>query len=317
MQRRPDVPTMNSLDELDEVRSTTDPSPPPTEDYPTIEARPVIQGQPVRNLKATLPLIEHEQQQTSSGAPPTLRESDAPPAPMVPTATTVQDGLTPHSRKRTMEAISYTPVRPQAFPQGTDSLGSTLQSPKQQHRPKDRDLAGVAPSPDSTVRSEESLAPKTSLPANAPPWMRRARELASTLEASITLALNDQEPGPSVIAAVDRAYDSWAGGGFDSQAVATVADAVRRTYRTIMRPTQDTATVVAQAAHALFKELPPGVARWVSPTFLAQMVSELRSQTSERDAVVRGTMRILGWDMTSERSAERFIEAARADVDPR
>ncbi|MGE0324902.1 MAG: hypothetical protein AB7S68_21445 [Polyangiaceae bacterium] len=316
MQRRPDVPTMNSLDELDAARSTTDPAPPPTEDYPVIEARPVIAPQQVRDLKATLPLVEHERQQTSSGAPPTLRESDAPPAPMTP-ATTVQDGLTPHSRKRTMEAIAYAPVRPQAFPQGTDGLGSTLQSPKQQHRPQDRDLGDIAPSPDSTVRSEEPIARQAALPANAAPWMRRARELASTLEASITLALNNQEPGPSVIAAVDRAYDSWAGGGFDSQAVATVADSVRRTYRTIMRPTQDTATVVAQAAHTLFKELPPAVARWVSPTFLAQMVSELRSQTSERDAVVRGTMRILGWDMTAERSAERFIEAARADVEPR
>ncbi|MCA9633983.1 MAG: hypothetical protein KC766_40325 [Myxococcales bacterium] len=309
MQRRPDVPTMNSLDELDEARSTTDPSPPPTEDYPVIEAHPV------RNLKATLPLIEHEQLATS-GSPPTLRDSEAP-APMIPGATTIQDGLTPHSRRRTMEAIAYSPVRPQAVPPGNESLGSTLQSPKQHHQPDDRDLSAVGPSPDSTVRSAEPIARPASLPSNAPPWMRRARELASTLEASIVLALNDEEPGPSVIAAVDRAYDSWAGGGFDNQAVASVANSVQRTYRAIMRPSSDTASVVAQAAHALFKELPPAVARWVSPTFLAQMVSDLRSQTSERDAVVRGTMRILGWDITSERSAERFIEAARADVEPR
>lgn len=300
---------MNSLDELDGARSTTDPSPPPTEDHPVIAAHPV------RNLAATLPLIDHEQQ-TSSGAPATLRESDAP-APMVPGATTAQNGLTPHSRRRTLEAMAYAPARSTTLPQGNESLGSTLQSPNQQHRPKDRDVSEIGPSPDSTVRSAESAPRLAALPANAPPWMRRARELASSLEASVSLALNAEDPGPSVIAAVDRAYDSWAGGGFDSRCVATVADSVRRTYRTIMRPTSDPATVVAQAAHALFKELPPAVARWVSPTFLAQMVSELRSQTSERDAVVRGTMRVLGWDVTAERSAERFIEAARADVEPR
>lgn len=311
MQRRPDAPTLNSIDEVDGARSTTEPAP------PLSDADAPIKPQPTRSLNMTVPMADPPLILRASTAPPTLRESEPPeapaaahgdPAPLNLTLPGSENGLTPHSRKRTWDAMPA--VKHTAEP---TSLGRTLESHAAvQSDPASRDLSTIEPSPDSTLHSNEAVVIR-SLPANAPIWMKRARELATSLEASITQAQSGEDPSQSVVTGIDRAYDAWVAGGFSNHEIATVSSSVRQTYRTIMRPTSDPASVVAQSAHALFKSLPQAVARWVSPTFLAQMVSDMRSHTSERDAVVRGTMRVLGWDSTSERSAERLIAAAQTD----
>lgn len=317
MQRKPDVPTLAPSDELDGARSTTEPAP------PLSDSRAPIRPQPTRSLGMTLPLAAPPVLIRASNAPPTWREDaldTEPPRDVARPGS--ESGLTPHSRKRTWDSLPAIsePVKTQA------SLGRTLESRAAIHAgPAERDLSGVEPSPNSTLHSVTNQAseasPTRSLPGNAPVWMKRARELATSLEASISLAQSGQEPSQSVLVGVDRAYDAWVAGGFSNPDVAAVTRSVRQAYRAVMCPTSDPERLVADSAHALFKSLPPSVARWVSPTFLAQMVGELRSHASEPDAVVRGTMRVLGWDATSERSAQRLIAAAQHDseasVEPR
>ncbi len=297
MTRRTDVPTLGSLDDTSGGGPLDADALPPTERHNTFE-------QLTERPSSTEQLTERQSRE----------EPTEPRLPIAQGGLIRQSGLTPHSDQRTLEVpLIVSGARPAS---SLLPLSHTLES-STQARPQAATQASAAvhpvtpaPHPELAQAAAYPSGEAQALPASAPLWMRRARELAQALEALV--AQGESGASPFSVANVERAYDAFRAGGFSASEIAAASDAVLSSYRGLRRGGADPAGVVAREAELLFRALPPPVASWVSLTYLTQVVSDLRSQTSEQTAMVRGTMRVLGWDVAHERAAASAIEAARS-----
>ncbi|MBX3181565.1 MAG: hypothetical protein KIT72_13160 [Polyangiaceae bacterium] len=289
MTRRTDVPTLSSLDDASAGGGAS---------APETEAMPPTERQNTFEQVTERPGSFEQMTERHSSEQLTLPRG-------TPQGVIRQSGLTPHSEQRTLEVpLIVSGGRPAS---SLLPLSHTLESGTQA-QPRVATQASFPVAAQPAAQPPDTGKGADELPTNAPLWMRRARELSQALEAAIALG----EPDGFVVASVERAYDAFSAGGFRASEIAAVSEAVLGSYRDVRRAGADPARAVAREAEVLFRALPPQVASWVSLTYLIQVVSDLRSQTSEQTAMVRGTMRVLGWDVAHERTATGAIHAARS-----
>lgn len=146
------------------------------------------------------------------------------------------------------------------------------------------------------------------LPADAAPWMKRARRLVLALEHAI--AGGDVELAE--MAALERAWSAYELGVSDDT-IAKVAHLCERAHGAINQrlngPARD---AYASCAGVLHAGLPRGVRKTIEEDELVDVVRAMRSEPDPWPAVVDATAKILRWDALARQHAGQAIRAALA-----
>lgn len=147
----------------------------------------------------------------------------------------------------------------------------------------------------------------STLPPNAPEWMRNARILALRLEEAIA----EGQVTPSTLLRIERAALAYSALDNSSQQIARVAHLIRRAHRAI-RETQrpELENAIRDCAEILFGSL---TRRQRAITNLEAVVDLVRHIHSEADpwvATVDATSILLGWQSTAKTHAASAIRSA-------
>lgn len=145
------------------------------------------------------------------------------------------------------------------------------------------------------------------LPADAPAWMVRARQLSYTLE----WAIRTRTPPEEMLAGVERAWEAWVAGGFSYRDIARVVRVVDRAWQAIRStPPAERQGAYVLCAEVMQRTLPSALRRSLRVPDLVRLVRELGEEPMERAARRQGSMALLGWRDTSERAADAILEMA-------
>ena len=97
-------------------------------------------------------------------------------------------------------------------------------------------------------------------------------------------------------------------GGFSCGEIGQVAQLVRQSYRKLRAADTPRKVVVRrECTQDIHQRLPVRVKRWVSLAFVDALLQELDRYGDERIAQLRGTQRLLGWDLSTDRWGEELI----------
>lgn len=259
----------------------------------------------------TQPQVDAGPHSVTERAPPPSQEAAAEPGSITAVMQTVaaapltaaqsSASSSGAARQTLPEAAFERPTHPGALAAtiAKTSGGSGEWQRQTLHSPEALRTAGVgAPAPPAPTPARE-------LPADAPPWMKHAEELARSLE----WALERQEPSPVLIASIERAYEAWQAGGFSCNEIAQVATLVADGYRRLKAASAERHLLVRrECTERVHRELPMRVKRWVSLAFVDALLQELHRYGDERTARRKGTMRLLGWDLSADRWADELIQ---------
>lgn len=143
------------------------------------------------------------------------------------------------------------------------------------------------------------------LPADAPKWMHRARELSGSLEYCVQ---SGNAPSPQLLACVDRSWEAWYPEGVSWRDIQRTVKVIQRVDEQIRATPPDNETSVVVLAEVTRRSLPSAIRRIVPLATLVGVLKDLQRERIQSLAQRQALVRLLGWQDMVERWAHRVIQ---------
>jgi len=143
--------------------------------------------------------------------------------------------------------------------------------------------------------------------------MLTSRMLSSALEATIV----EGNPGPRLMACIERAWAAWELNGLTDKQIAKVSMLVLRAHRAIRETARSHLNrAVIDCAEILHAGLPSPLKKKTRFELVLEVVRSAREEADRDKAMIEGTMRLCGWNELMRDLAEQAIRIALEEFPP-
>lgn len=192
---------------------------------------------------------------------------------------------------------------------GPEDAGAPGSQPEREGKLKAKTVS-TRPSARPSSRAPSSGGPWRTVRSEAPgriDWLAKGRAVASAIET----ALQTPDPGPNLIAGIERAYSALFLDDTEERDIARVAHVCERAHDAVHRVSPaDFENALHDCASALQTCLPGRVRRRVSHDDAVRVVRGMRKESIQLRAVTQATMELLGWIDLYRGRAEQLVQTA-------